>query len=275
MHPAWYIPIGFFVGTYGTMIGVGGGFLIVPLLMFLFPQDSPSAIAAASLAIIFANSASGTFAYARMRRIGYKTGILFALATIPGAFLGADITAFIPRREFGAIFGGLVVAAAAFLAVSRGLRRRERPASDHPPRPARKIVETVVDGNGTSHPLAYNLPLGMGLSLLIGTLSSLVGIGGGLLHVPLLTYLFGFPMHIATATSHFVLVFTSLAGVAMHLIDGTWPRHLLRDASLAVGVVGGAQLGAFLSRKISTPWIVVGLAIALGLVGIRLIATAF
>ncbi len=275
MHAAWYIPIGFCIGTYGTIIGVGGGFILVPLLMLLFPHDSPSVITAASLAIIFVNSTSGSFAYARMRRIGYRTGILLSLPTIPGALLGAYLTAFIPRREFGVIFGGLVVAAAAFLSINRGLRMRSKSASAPSPRPAGRIVETVVDREGKSHPLSYNIPLGMGLSLLIGLLSSLVGIGGGLIHVPLLTYLFGFPLHIATATSHFVLIFTSLAGLLMHVIGGTWPRHLLRDACLAIGVVGGAQLGAFLSRRISAPWIVLGLAIALGLVGIRLIATAF
>ncbi len=60
-----------------------------------------------------------------------------------------------------------------------------------------------------------------------------------------------------------------------HILDGTWPRHLPRDACLALGVVGGAQLGAFLSRKISASWIIVGLAVALGLVGVRLVLTAF
>jgi uncharacterized protein len=88
-----------------------------------------------------------------------------------------------------------------------------------------------------------------------------------------LTYLFGFPLHIATATSHFILIFTSLAGVVEHILDGTWPTHLARDLCLAAGVVGGAQLGAFLSRKIAAPWIVLGLALALGVVGVRLILT--
>jgi hypothetical protein len=114
----------------------------------------------------------------------------------------------------------------------------------------------------------------MGLSLSIGLFSSLVGIGGGLIHVPLLIYVFGFPAHVATATSHFVLVFTALAGVAEHVLDGTFPRWLPRILLLAAGVIGGAQLGALLSRRVSGPWIVVGLAIALGLVGVRLIVTS-
>jgi uncharacterized protein len=278
MHVAWYIPIGFLVGTYGTIIGAGGGFILVPLLMFLFPLDAPSMVTAASLAIIFVNSTSGTVAYAVQKRISYKTGILFAVATIPGALIGSWLTHFIPKTLFGAIFGCLLIGVAVFLSLTRGAKR-SKPAAAHAadpePRPARRVVDTVVDSQGNAYPLSYNVWVGMGLSLLIGCFSSLVGIGGGLIHVPVLTYLFGFPLHIATATSHFILIFTSLAGVVEHIFDHTWPTHLLRDACLAVGVVGGAQLGAFLSRKLASRWIIIGLAVALGLVGVRLITAAF
>lgn len=259
MHVAWYIPIGFLVGTYGTIIGAGGGFIIVPLLVFLFPQDTPSMITAASLAVIFVNSGSGTIAYARMKRISYRTGILFAAATIPGALLGSYLTRYIPKNVFGLAFGALLVAVAVFLSVTRGMGR---------------YITTARKDAGM--PVRVSRPfLGISLSFAIGCFSSLVGIGGGLIHVPVLTSLFEFPLHVATATSHFILVFTSLAGVVEHVLDGTWPVHLLRDACLAAGVVGGAQLGAFLSRKLSAPWIVIGLAIALGVVGIRLLVSAF
>jgi hypothetical protein len=274
VNVAWFIPIGFAVGTYGTIIGAGGGFILVPLLVFLFPQDGPSMITAASLAIIYANATSGTIAYAIQKRISYKTGILFAAATIPGAFLGSWLTRFIPKKVFGVLFGGLLMAVAVFLSVSRGMRKKANapaPGSTH----RWPVVDTVIDREGNVYPLSYNVTLGIGISLLVGCFSSLVGIGGGLIHVPVLTYLFGFPLHIATATSHFVLVFTSLAGVAEHILDHTWPTHLLRDVCLAAGVIGGAQLGAFLSRRISAPWIVLGLALALGLVGVRLVLTAF
>jgi len=270
LNVLWFIPIGFFVGTYGTIIGAGGGFILVPLLMFLFPGDAPSMITAASLAVIFVNSTSGTIAYARMKRISYRTGIFFALATIPGALLGSYLTAFVPKKVFSAAFGVLLVAVAVFLALTRGMQHAANRA-----RPRGPLVDTVVDRKGNSYPLSFNIWLGMGLSLFIGILSSLAGIGGGLIHVPVLTWLFGFPVHIATATSHFVLVFTSLAGVIMHIIDGTWPVHPVRDLCLAAGVVGGAQLGAFLARRISSRWIILGLAVALGLVGVRLVVGAF
>jgi uncharacterized protein len=213
MSVAWYIPIGFLVGTYGTIIGAGGGFILVPLLMFLFPQDAPSMVTAASLAIIFVNSTSGTIAYAVQKRISYRTGILFAAATIPGALIGSWLTHFIPKALFGVIFGGLLVCVAVFLSLTRGVTRAKpvgvaaasggTPAPAARPAPAasaRRVVDTVTDREGNAYPLSYNVWVGMGLSLLIGCFSSLVGIGGGLIHVPVLTYLFGFPLHIATAT---------------------------------------------------------------------------
>jgi hypothetical protein len=213
-----------------------------------------------------------------MKRISYKTGMLFAAASIPGAFLGSALTRFIPRKVFGVLFGGLLMAVAVFLVVTRGIRGRGvgTAVAEDRPVPARGCMrDTVVDGEGRSHPLSFNLLVGMSLSMLIGFLATLVGIGGGLIHVPVLTYVFNFPLHIATATSHFVLFFTALAGVVEHLLDHTWPTHLLRDACLAAGVIGGAQVGAYLSRKIAAPWIVLALAIALGFVGVRLVLTAF
>jgi len=278
MSVLWFIPIGVFIGVYGTLIGAGGGFILVPILVFLFPQDSPSMITASSLAIICVNAGSGTIAYARMKRISYKTGILVAAASIPGAFIGSAFTRFIPRKAFGVLFGGLLMGVAIFLSVTRGIRGRRAGTAVTEEQPARKwrsVHDTVVDREGRSHSLSFNLLVGMGLSMLIGFLATLVGIGGGLIHVPVLTYIFDFPLHIATATSHFVLFFTALTGVVEHILDHTWPTHLLRDACLAAGVIGGAQVGAYLSRKISAPWIVLALAVALGFVGVRLVLTAF
>jgi uncharacterized membrane protein YfcA len=277
MNVAWFVPIGFLVGTYGTLIGAGGGFILVPLLVFLFPHDSPSMITAASLAVICVNATSGTIAYARMKRISYKTGVMFALATIPGAVIGSWLTRFIPRKAFGALFGTLLVGVAVFITLTRGMGKRQGAggrAADAGGVPAPRLVDTVVDREGRSYPLSYDMRVGMLISFLVGCFSSLVGIGGGLIHVPVMTYVFDFPVHIATATSHFVLVFTSLAGVVEHLIDHSWPVHPLRDACLAAGIVAGAQLGAFFSRKVSSAWIVIGLAVALGLVGVRLLLTA-
>jgi uncharacterized membrane protein YfcA len=266
MNPAWFLPIGIFVGAYGTLIGAGGGFILVPLLLLLFPNEAPALVTATSLSVVLVNSVSGSIAYARARRIAWKTGLLFALATIPGALTGSYLVRYIPRDTFSLGFGCLLVLLAAYLFISGG--RCPAPRCIDADRP---VIDRVTDAGGATHSLCYSLPLGVGLSLLIGLLASVAGIGGGVIHVPVMIALLGFPVHIATATSQFVLIFTSLASVVMHIIDGTFTPELPRLAVLAAGVVGGAQLGAALSRRLKGPWIVRALALALLLGGGRLL----
>src|ERR1043165_7169187 len=86
-----YIPFGFVVGIYGTMVGAGGGFLIVPVLLLVW--HLPPAIAAGtSLSVVFLNASAGSFSYARQGRIDYKSGILLAIPTLPGSVLGAFVS---------------------------------------------------------------------------------------------------------------------------------------------------------------------------------------
>lgn len=114
----------------------------------------------------------------------------------------------------------------------------------------------------------------MALSFLVGVVSSLLGIGGGIIHVPLLVTLLDYPVHVATATSHFVLALTGWAGVAVHAWAGTYHHGLRRAALLATGVIPGAQLGAVLSRRVDDRWILRGLAFGLLLAGVRVLAAA-
>src|SRR5579884_3546189 len=107
------IPLGFAVGTYGTLIGAGGGFVLVPILLFLYPHDKPSVITGISLAVVFFNATSGSIAYARERRIDFRSGIVFAIATIPGAILGALVVELIPRNIFDGLFGAVLLIMAA------------------------------------------------------------------------------------------------------------------------------------------------------------------
>ncbi|OGL47034.1 MAG: hypothetical protein A2161_17620 [Candidatus Schekmanbacteria bacterium RBG_13_48_7] len=111
----WLILLGFGVGTYGTFIGAGGGFVLVPVLLLLYPHENPEIITSISLAVVFFNALSGSWAYGRMKRIDYKSGLLFSIATVPGAILGALSTAYINRRLFDAILGILMIAGSIFL----------------------------------------------------------------------------------------------------------------------------------------------------------------
>lgn len=268
-HLAWLVPLGFGVGMYGTLVGAGGGFILIPLLLLLYPRENPETITSISLAVVFVNALSGSLAYARLRRIDYRSGLLFATATIPGAILGALATAQIPRRLFDLLFGVLLFAIAALLTA-----RPDKSADG-----ARAVVKSgfrrrIVDADGTEHHFAYNLKLGMGLSLLVGGISSLFGIGGGIIHVPALVHLLNFPVHLATATSQFILCITALTGVLVHLSTGTLAAGMPQTVALAIGVILGAQGGARLSQRVRGAWIVRCLALALAYAGARILFSA-
>ena len=107
----------------------------------------------------------------------------------------------------------------------------------------------------------------------MGFVSSFLGIGGGVVHVPLLVTVLGFPTHVATATSHFVLTWMALVATLTHVAAGTFHGGvgLRRAAALSVGVVFGAQLGAVLSQKLSGTVIQRLLAVGLLVLGVRLV----
>lgn len=257
-----FVLLGFLAGALGTLIGAGGGFLLIPVLAFLYPHDSAAILTGTSLAVVCVNATSGSIAYARMRRIDFRAGAVFVIAGLPGALLGAWVTAHVERRVFDPLLGAVLVlgASAVFLRPDAGRR-----AAD----PAR--ARTLVERDGTVHVYAPRILQGAALSAFVGFLSSLLGIGGGILHVPAMVYLLGFPTHVATATSHFVLAFLALAGVLVHVGLGNMGPGLGRALPISAGVLLGAPLGAWLSNRVDGRWILRALALALASVGLRLL----
>ena len=271
----WLFPLGVAIGAFGTLIGAGGGFILVPILLILYPHENTELITSMSLAVVFFNAASGSFAYSRMKRVDYKSGIVFAAATIPGAILGAVSTAYVPRPAFDMTFGVLMIAAGIFLWFSakdeHSQTRADRTDRTAPKRSAFWTVRDFVDADGMHYHYEYNQMIGIVLSVFVGFVSSLLGVGGGFIHVPALTRLLNFPVHIATATSHFVLAIMALTGTLVHIARGVFEHGVRRTAILAMGVLLGAQIGAHLSNRVGGKWIIRGLALALIFVGIRLI----
>ena len=262
------VAIGLVVGAYGTLIGAGGGFLLVPILLLIYPHESPAKLTAVSLAVVLANAASGSLSYFRLRRADYRSGLLLALATLPGAVVGAVLVGGIPRASFNLIMGIALLAVGGFLV----LRPRGRvPLLQGLPV---TVERALTDSDGNTYVYRFNLLLAMALSTVVGLLSSLLGIGGGIIHVPMLSTFFSFPEHIATATSHFVLVFMATAATGTHVVEGDYSSYVPVTAALAVGVVAGAPLGAFLSRRVSGPIIIRLLAVGLAVVGVRLLVLA-
>lgn len=264
--------IGLFIGTCGTLIGAGGGFLLVPLLLLFRPDLSPEIVTGISIVIVAANAISGTIAYAKSGRIDYKAGFVFAAFTIPGSIIGVFLTQYIPKKVFDAIFGVLLLALATFLFIKN---RKKIIAAAIP------VVKTggswkyhtLTDKGGHHFSYHYNQTLGIVISIIVGFISPLLGIGGGIIHVPAMVQWLQFPVYIATATSHFILAIMSTISVLVHLFHGNYNnaevQHLM--LGLAIGVIPGAQLGARLSHRVSTLMIIKVLAICLALVGLRVL----
>lgn len=241
------------IGTLGTLIGAGGGFMIVPLLLFGL-RFTPQHAVGTSLSVVFLNALSGSIAYMIQRRVLYRMGVAFAVATIPGALLGATLVQYLGSRWFTLLLAFFLLLLAGFL--FRG-QTFGKTAHRHP---------TSAEVGPLTSPV---MRLGILLSFLVGVISSLFGIGGGIVHVPFLIVILGLPVHAATATSHFVLAITSLAGTLIFLRNGQVDFPVA--AAMGVGVLLGAQAGARLSTRMRSEPIRRVLALALSVFALGLI----
>ena len=261
-----YLAIGVFIGCYGTLVGVGGGFLLVPLLLILYPGIPPAAITATSLAVVCANTISGSISYAVQRRIDYRSVFLFSLATVPGAILGVLTIQFIPRKIFDFATGILLILMAIWLSIKREHSNKQCSSSN-------KIGKKRIIIPKNEEPVKYYVIENTGIwcSVLIGFISTILGVGGGILHVPIMTCFLGFPPHFAAATSHPIIAI--MTGIATFL---HWKLGYLDSLAnilpwLTAGVLIGAPFGAVLSNKIHGKLLLQLLALVLSLTGIRLL----
>ena len=266
-----FVLLGLAVGALGTLLGLGGGFILMPVLLILYPHEPSAYLTATSLAVVFCNAVSGAAAYTRQKRIDFRSGLIFACAAIPGTIIGALGTDLVSRTAFNAVFGVALVAGAVFL-IFKPHGRKE--AQIDLPAPG-LTTRSFTDSEGQAHTYSFRLRTGVIISLGVGVLSSFLGIGGGIIHVPAMVYLLNFPVHIATATSIFMLAIMSLSGVTTHIVNGTLDHGWLTIICLAAGVIGGAQLGARLSKRLKGRGILLVLATVLIFVGLRFLYTAF
>lgn len=261
--------LGFVVGAYGTVIGAGGGFIIVPVLLILYPDYEPEQLTAISLAVVFANATSGSIAYARQRRIDYVTGALFAAASAPGVVAGALVVHVVPQRLFSGLFGVMLLLLA--IVAIRGSNAAIRA----PIRGRGVLLRRVSDPEGRTFVYGYKLWQGLTISVGVGFISSLFGIGGGIVHVPAMIVILHIPVAYAVATSHFVLAFMSGGATIVHLLDGSLGGdQLVKAAALAVGAVPGAQVGALLAHRVKGRTVLVLLAGAIIVLGVRVLLKA-
>ncbi|WXG41230.1 MAG: sulfite exporter TauE/SafE family protein [Candidatus Freyarchaeum deiterrae] len=256
----WLYPLlggtSFFTGIIGPMFGIGGGFLNVPAIQYVANEPINVAIGTSLFIIVFTSS-SGTVEYARKRVIDYKLGLVLAVASVPGGFLGAYLTGWVPGNILEAIFGVALVVVGINMLFRSGGRRSNPNSPQEAVKEEKKIIKrgilswkrTIKVANGESYEYFVNVPLGLAFSFVAGLVSGLLGIGGGIVQVPVLNIALGVPMIVSVATSVFIIIFTSLVGSFEHVMLGqvNWQIGIV----MMIGAVIGAQIGVRIAMRIS------------------------
>ncbi|MGR4064755.1 MAG: sulfite exporter TauE/SafE family protein [Vulcanimicrobiaceae bacterium] len=233
----------FAASVFGSMVGLGGGFVLVPILRLVF-GFAPAEAAGTSLALVLANSASGSFTYLVQRRVHVRLGLLIALGGLPGSLLGAWAVTRISAQAFDWMLAALLTVVGTDLLLNR--RRRSS---------GRRDVADLPSIKGMSYRVAVLV------GFVVGVTSSLFGIGGGVIVVPSLLYFSDLPAHAISATSHFAILLTSPVGLAAHVL-----QHDIRPSAVVPLVAGGllgGPVGARLSLRLKSSNLLLLVAIAL------------
>lgn len=245
----FFVVIGLIAGILGSMIGIGGGIIISPVLTFL--GLTPPQVASTSLFAVSSTSVSSTIAYARSKKIQYMLGIKMALLSIPGAIIGSYFSTGIDPGYFKFLLAMILIGTGIYL----------------------MFRNSITNGNSFSLESIWIKIFFFSGTFVAGIISSLFGIGGGVIFVPLMIMIVGLTMHLAAPTSQFVLMITSLVGLIAHIILGN-PEYL-PAILLSAGAFGGAQIGSRLSTRLSEQKLRLILGFTFVAIAVRLILDFF
>jgi len=241
-------------GIIASLVGIGGGVVFVPLFNLFIGLSIEEAIGTSICTIIF-TSLSGSIYYAREKRIDYKTGLLMEVTTIPSAILGATVTELLPEPVLKTIFFSFL-----FFSGFKLIRRKDAEKNSSFSFKRRNLrflnigwERKFVDAQGKEWSYFVNVPVMLMSGFLAGFISGLLGIGGGTLKVPILAIILGIPVHIATATSTFMILLTSTSGGITHFYLGHVRSEIVLIA--AFGAVLGAQMGPKVNVKVPSKYL--------------------
>lgn len=248
----------------GSLVGLGGGIILIPSLLFLyqyvdsFAWATPQMIVGISLITMVFTAFSSTFSYFKKGRVDYKTGLLFLTGSIPAGIFGSWLNQFVNTDNFSLYFGLLMIGLSLLFLIKRKPPEKDLSSTS--------IRTFQVDGE-TYH---YKVSIWQAivLSLIVGTMSGLFGIGGGSIIVPALILLFGIPVHIATATSMFVILFISTISASTHIFLGhvPWEYAVFFIPGALIGGTVGAKVNQFFKGNV-LEWV---LRVILVIIGVRL-----
>ncbi|NHJ01470.1 MAG: sulfite exporter TauE/SafE family protein [Candidatus Heimdallarchaeota archaeon] len=231
----------FFVGILSSVLGVGGGFITTPSLILMGVQEA-YAVGTVLVMIIFTALSSSIAYYRSSKLTEYRTGLLVAITTVIGAIAGSTLSSIMATQNpalFRVVFAVCLIPIAIKMIIFPKQRKKGGASID-------EIEHDEVIWLGFEKRELYCTILG----LIGGFSSGLLGIGGGVLMVPILVHVGKLSMHKAVATSMFIMIFTSIAGAVVKL--GMGQVHPDLAFFLIIGIIIGAQIGPYIIKRIQT-----------------------
>lgn len=258
--------IGLASGIIGALVGLGGGIILVPAILFVginlgwIDGITPQSVVGLSVFMMIFTGLGSTLTYMRARTIDYRSGLIFFAGSIPGTLLGAFVNKGLDLPSFNLYFGILLIILATLLLVRKYLKPVKWFVN-------RGKLRTFTDKSGETHTFGYPVWFALLLTFGIGFASGLFGIGGGSIIVPAMILLFLFPPHVAVGTSMFMVFLSAMVNSVTHISLGNVPW--LYTIPVVPAAFIGAKLGAKLNQKMQSESLVVALRIILLLLGIR------
>ena len=241
------LAISYLAGFLGSLVGVGGGIIVVPALTLLMGVGIQKAIAASIVSVI-ATSSGAASSYVRERIANMRLGMLLEVATVLGALTGALLAVAVSARGLFLLFAGIL----AYTAWSMLRRPSGGPVEARPDRIADRLrLHGSFYDRSLGREVSYRVSrtrLGLAVGYVAGVASGLLGIGGGILKVPVMNLAMGMPIKACTATSNFMIGVTAATGAAVYFMRGEVLPFIA--APVAVGVLLGARTGARLMGAI-------------------------
>jgi uncharacterized membrane protein YfcA len=247
--------LGALVGLLSGMFGVGGGFLMTPLLMMA--GIPPTVAAATDSCQITAASASGTYAHARMGNVDYKLGVLMLIGGIGGGAIGVQIIRVLRQMGNADLFIMVtyvvvlgLIGTYMFTESLGALRRGARPAPKAgPSRMGRLLAKLPFQMDFPKSGIRQSALVPVALCAVVGVLAAVMGVGGGFIMIPAMVYLLRMPMHVAVGTDLFQILFTA-SGVTFMQASVNHTVDFVLAIVLALGSTIGAQVGARIARRL-------------------------
>ena len=239
-------------GVFGSLLGLGGGVLIVPLLTLVFGLELREAVGVSLVSVIMTSSVAAGV-YLERHAADLRLGMRLELFTAMGALIGASIAFLIEERVLALLFAGLLIYVAVSMLRARPPRRAASAdgATSGGAAGAEAGSGSAADGAASGVPEPYevrNMPLGIVGATGAGVLSALLGVGGGIVKVPLMHLGMGVPLRVATATSNMVVGITAAASAVIYVIHGGVDPYVAGPT--AIGVFLGASIGSRIAHRV-------------------------